>query len=166
MNLIKIFLVMAVFASITFADALAAISVNAVPEFDKSNNDVVSSAVEYDTLSGADTSVMFTDFTPIRGWEYVLVRDAITGTGSDSAYYYIRVDCKDAKRGNVLYSVNTDTINGSTGTANTIPFGNTLIGTAFDVYLVGVAGSTGGQVILNRAGFWRRRPRTVFKAWN
>jgi len=102
MKLIKIFLVMAVFAYITFADSLAAISVSSVPEFDRNNDDIVSSAVEYDTLSGADTSIMFDDFTPARGWEYILVRDAITGTGADSAYYYIQVDCKDAKGGNVL----------------------------------------------------------------
>jgi len=157
---------MAVFASIAFADALADISVSAVPEFDRNNNDVVSADALYDTLSGADTSIMFTDFVPTRGWEYILVRDAITGTGADSAYYYLQVDCKDAKRGNVLYTANIDTIDGAAGVANIIPFGNTLIGTAFDIRLVGISGSTGFQAIVNRAMLYRRRPRTIFKAWN
>lgn len=147
---------------ISYSQPVTDAVVDAAYEFEYYN--ASSSSAAADTIGGADTTVLYSNLKPERGWEYILVRDAITGTGSDSAYYYLHVRCKDSN-GNLLYALNVDTIDGAAGLAEQIPFGGTLLGHKFDIWAIGTAASTGGQVIFNRSLMYRRKPITTVKDW-
>jgi hypothetical protein len=118
----------------------------------------------FDTLVSAnDSTQLLNDWRPDQKWEYILVRDAITGTGSDSVQVEVRVDAYDAS-GNLLYRTAADSFTAADGEAILLDFGGTLFGHKFDIELSGNA-NIGSQVILNRFSIWQRRAVTVNKAW-
>ena len=147
-----------------FAAAPARVATDAGYEWVMCNT--VSNAANADTLVSTDSSNVILDFIPEKGWEYIYVRDAVTGTGSDSAYYYFTVRAKTSVRGSILYSTNVDTIVAAAGEAILIPFGQTLFGVAYDIKLLAVSGSTGSQVILNRSYLYKRRAIASTRPWN
>ena len=125
----------------------------------------ISSTANKDTLAGdGDSVIIQSAFSPEQGHEYIYVRDAHTGGGSDSAYYSVIVRSYDAA-GNLLYSVPIDTALTAAGEAIKIPFGETLIGNKFKIVAKGITGGTGGVVIFNRSYIYTRRPVVVQKAW-
>lgn len=122
----------------------------------------LSASTGYDTIGDGDSVVFLDAFVPDRqGWEYVLTRDAITGTGSDSVSVQIRLDAKDSADA-LIYSTNIDTMTAAAGEAIVVPFGSQAIGYQYD--LKGVAyGDDGGQVIFNRIYMYRRRANQTTK---
>lgn len=147
-----------------FAAAPSRVATDAGYEWAMCNT--ISNTANDDTLASTDSSNVILDFIPEKGWEYIYVRDAVTGTGSDSAYYYFVVRAKTAVRGSILYSTNVDTIVAAAGEAIAIPFGQTLFGVAYDIKLLAVNGSTGSQVILNRSYLYKRRAIASTRPWN
>ncbi len=118
----------------------------------------------FDTLAGTSDSSTIIDsiWRPDKGYEYILVRDAITGTGSDSVKVQVRVDCFDGLT--KMYALAIDSFTASTAEAVHIPIGGTLYGNKFRIRAVAYA-DNGGQVILNRLAIWRRRAVTITQKW-
>ena len=137
-------------------------AVNSNYTFDYNGDDSPSTAVAFDTVTSAtDSSALATNFVPKRGYEYILVRDAITGTGSDSVALIVRVDALDGS-GNLLYSTAVDSMTAAAGEAIALPFGGTLFGNKFNIVLKAYAGA-GTQAIINRAYMFRRKALTNTK---
>jgi hypothetical protein len=165
MKLLKITLLVFVAFAASYSAAPAAWSAqDAVPEWGFNSKKAASSAVGLDTLVGTDSTTLWADLNPTRGYFSTIVRDAITGTGSDSVNLQVRVDCKDGVRGNILYSVVVDTMTSSAGEPIALDFGGALKGNRFDIKLVGLAG-TGSQVIINRVLLDETRPVSYPKMW-
>jgi hypothetical protein len=122
----------------------------------------ISSGV-FDTLKGVDSTTLISNFVWEPDWQYVLVRDAITGTGSDSVAIQVRADCLNSS-GNLLYSVLVDSLTASEGEAIFLPLSGTLFGSKLRIKLVGYAGN-GGEVILNKFYIFKRRPLSVVKQY-
>lgn len=162
----KIFalLLVMLIAFIAFSAAPTYSTVDSNLEFEFRNGDTISTVAAFDTLGATDSTTIVSDFVPERPWEYIYIRDAITGTGADSVAVVVRVDCKDAYNGTVIYSVAIDTIVAAAGEAIAIPFGGTAFGNAFDIKLVSIAPS-GGQLIINKGYLWRRRFVNIEKNW-
>jgi hypothetical protein len=126
----------------------------------------LSSAANSDTiLTDGDSTIIVDDFVPERNRQYIYVRDANTGTGSDSSYYQILVRCKTGVGGATLYSVAVDTVTAAAGEAILLPFGETLFGNAFKIVAKGLSGSTGVQVIINREYLFERKAVGIKKEW-
>jgi len=121
----------------------------------------------YDTLAVADSTTVLTNFSPKFGWEYILQRDAFTGTGSDSIAIEVRIDCKD-RNGAVYQRYVLDTMTASAGEDILIPFMSLFLGEQFDVKFrtIGNAQGAGTQTIINRLKLWRRRAQTTAKSSN
>lgn len=126
----------------------------------------ISSTTNDDSLVAAtDSVILLSNYVPERGFEYIWVRDAHSGTGSDSSYYEVIVRAYDAS-GNLLYSVTIDTVTALTGEAIKIPFGETILGSKFKLIAKAVSGSTGIPVIFNRSYIYTRRPVVNQRPWN
>lgn len=164
MKFLKIILMLAMVCTVAYSAAPAATAVDAAYGWEYDMSNTASSAVGADTLVGTDSTTLWTNLNPAKEYEYFYVRDAITGTGSDSVNLQVRVDCKATKGGTVLYRSVVDTITAAAGEAIGLALGTTNIGQYFDVKLIGLAG-TGGQVIINRGYLARRRPVTTSKPW-
>ena len=165
MKFLKIFLLVFVAFAVSYSAAPAAWSAqDATPDWGFNSKKAASSAAAFDTLVGTDSTTLWSNLNPTRGRLSTIVRDAITGTGSDSVNLQVRVDCKDGFDGNLLYSVVVDTIASSVGEAIALDFGGALKGSYFDIKLVGLAG-TGSQVIINRVLLDETRPVSYPKMW-
>jgi hypothetical protein len=136
-------------------------NVDAVPEFSRERT--ISSAAAFDTLIGSDSSTLVSLWNPDVGYQYVLVRDAITGDGADSVMMYIRVYCYD-ENNTLLYTVNVDTDSTSAGKAYDLAIGSQAFGMKYTLKAVGTTGN-GGQNILNRLSIWKRRAVSIQKRW-
>lgn len=161
-NLIVLLLLL---VGVTFAAAPTANSLGA-PYYSKAYYTISASANSDTILTDADSVILASDFTPEAGYEYVYVRDANTGSGSDSAFYQVMIRCKTAKGGTVLYSLPIDTVVALAGEAIKLPFNETLFGGAYKIVLKGISGSTGVQVIVNKGYIYQRRAVVVNKDWN
>lgn len=117
----------------------------------------------FDTLAGVDSTTLISNFVWEPDWQYILVRDAITGTGSDSVAIQVRADCLNSS-GNLLYSVLVDSLTASAGEAIFLPLSGTLFGSKLRIKLIGYTGN-GGQVILNKFYIFKRRPLSVVKQY-
>lgn len=119
----------------------------------------ISSAAGFDTLAAVDSSTLIVS-KPFggagQGWEYILVRDAITGTGSDSVKIQVVLDALDGK-GVLLYRTAIDSFTTSGGESVLLPVYTTSIGSSFRIKLISYT-DNGGQVILNRFYVYKRRP--------
>ncbi len=109
----------------------------------------------YDTLAALDSiNVVATRFFK-TGYEYIVVRDAITGTGTDSLYMALYLYCYD-NGGNLLYTVTVDSATAAAGEAYLLPIGQTAFGAKYTVKFKGY-GDNGGQQIFNRLYIYKRR---------
>ena len=127
------------------------------------NADTISSSTGYDTLGEADSSSLLSNFVPQKGYQYILVRDAFTGTGSDSTSVQLRLSSKDCNK-SLLYTTAVDSMTSSAGEAIVLPFGETAFGCYFDLKLMGY-GDDGGQLIVNRVYLYKRRAITTTQDW-
>lgn len=125
----------------------------------------ISSAANDDSLAGGgDSVILYSNLKPEQGYEYVYIRDAHTGGGSDSSYYELIVRCYDGA-GSLLYSVKVDTAAAAEGEAIKLPFGETAIGGSFKIVAKGISGGSGNPVIFNRGYIYTRRPVGMKKEW-
>lgn len=154
-KLITFFVLLAAVVSYAGAPTGETVDANYVWELDP--NGSIDSDGAYDTLAADNdsTAKFLSGFKPDKGYQYILVRDAITGTGSDSVEVEVVVDTKDGS-GNLLYRTLVDSFTSSAGEAIFLPIGETLIGHKFDVHLKAGA-AVGTQVILNRLYLYRRK---------
>lgn len=164
MKFLKILLAIVVMISIGYSAAPSAYTVAGMPEggFDRDYD--ISTAAAWDTSVSADTITLLTNFNPEQGYEYYLVRDAITGTGSDSVGLQVRVDVLTDKDGDLLYSVLVDTMVAAPGEAIDLKIRQTALGGWFNVYLFGIS-ANGAQVILHRLMIYKRRGIVTDKNW-
>ena len=116
-----------------------------------------------DSLAAADSSTLCTKFPADNNLEYILVRDAFTGTGSDSVSVQVRSDAYDAD-GNFLYSVVTDSFTTSAGESILLTWNRTQVAYSYTLKLIGY-GDDGGQLITNRLQLWKRRPYLTNRNW-
>jgi hypothetical protein len=129
----------------------------------------ISSSAGLDTFTTAgDSLALLTGFRPDQKWEYILQRDACTGTaadgsGSDSVKVQVRVDCFNSS-GSLLTRTNIDSFTTAPGENILLDFGGTLFAEKINIKLVAIA-DIGSQLILNRFSIWQRRAVTVNKAW-
>ncbi len=110
-----------------------------------------------DTLSSAtDTVVLFTDFNPERGWQYILASNAWTGTGADSITAAIHFRTKDVN-GTVICTVAVDTHTVDEGQYVVLPF-DQFPADRYDI-LFDAYGAIGSQAIVpSKYWMFRRRP--------
>jgi hypothetical protein len=118
-----------------------------------------------DTLSGTDSVTLFDNktFDLQSGWQYILVRDKITGAGNDSIKIQVNLDALD-KDGNLLYRTAIDTFTEAAGEAVLLPLLGTVFGHKYRIKLHTYTGN-GGEVILNRFYIYKRRPVTMTQQW-
>lgn len=121
----------------------------------------ISSSAGFDTLAGNADSVTLMDARSFvssvrQSWEYILVRDAFTGTGSDSVRCILYADALTGS-GSLLYRTAIDSFTTSKGEAVLLPFNSTVIGEKYRLKILTYA-DNGGQVILNRFKILKRRP--------
>lgn len=132
--------------------------------YEVARDTTISSTTAYDTLIGtADSTTLVTlrKFEP--GWEYVLVRDAITGTGSDSVAVYVAVRCFD-ENNVLLYTTNVATMTAAAGEAILLPINGSAFGVKYSIKYKATT-DNGGQNINNRISIWKRRPVNIQKAY-
>ena len=111
----------------------------------------------FDTLTSAtDSSLVLENFCIKPGWEYILERDAITGTGSDSVKVIVNINAVSTS-GSLMHRYAVDSMTTSAGEAYIIPFHNAAFGDPceYEIELMGYA-AIGSQVIINRLQMWRR----------
>jgi hypothetical protein len=119
----------------------------------------ISSSTAFDTLIGAsDSSTIVTYWKPDQEWEYVLVRDAITGNGSDSVKFAIRVIAYD-ENSNLIYFVDVDSAAALAGEAYALSIAGANFGMKFTIKAKAYT-DNGGEVILNRISIWKRKAIT------
>lgn len=116
-----------------------------------------------DTLAAADSSTICTKFKADNDFEYILVRDAFTGTGSDSVSVQLRSDAYDSND-SLLYSVAVDSFTASAGEAVLLSWNRSQVGYKYTLKLIGY-GDDGGQLITNLWQIWKRRVFKVSKQW-
>jgi hypothetical protein len=144
-----------------FAAAPSYSAVDAVYEYGGLDYNIASGA--FDTLVGVDSTTLVSGRVFSPDWQYILVRGAVTGTGSDSVAMQVRVDAlNDA--GTLIYSTLVDTLSAAAGEAIFLPVFGSIIGSKIRIKLIGYTGN-GGQVILNTLGIYKRRPITINKVW-
>lgn len=141
----------------------AAAPTNAVIDgaYETWSDTVISSVASFDTLVAQDSVTLFTRaLTGVdRGWQYILVRDAISGDGSDSTYLYVYIDAMDGA-GNVFYRTKVDSFVAAAGQAVLLPIGGTIFGDKYRCKLIGHATDNGGEVVINRLTLFKRRVAT------
>lgn len=126
----------------------------------------ISTSTGLDTLSGATDSMTLLSgkaFDVQSGWQYILVRDAFSGAGSDSVAIQVNLDALD-KDGNLLYRTAIDSFTASAGEAVLLPLLGTVFGHKYRIKLHTYTGN-GGVVILNRFYIYKRRPVTMTQQW-
>lgn len=126
----------------------------------------ISTSTGLDTLSGASDSMTLLSgkaFDVQSGWQYILVRDAISGDGSDSVKIQVNLDALD-KDGNLLYRTAIDSFTEASGEAVLLPLLGTAFGHKYRIKLHTYA-DNGGVVILNRFYIYKRRPVTMTQQW-
>ena len=154
-----------------FAVLLCVAVVNAAaPTYSTTDAVIEYGGLDYTIASGAlDTLVGVDSVTLVSGrafspdWQYILVRGAVTGTGSDSVAMQVRCDALDSDN-NLLYSTPVDSLTAAAGEAIFLPIFGSVIGSKIRIKLIGYTGN-GGQVILNRLHIYKRRPAAINKVW-
>ena len=149
----KLLLLIALFAVASFAVEPSRTSNEGMyysRQFEKIHDDA-----SPDTIAATGTLTIDTKITPKPYYEYILVSDAATGTGSDSVELIITIKAYDAADELIYTSAAIDTITGA-GCVY-IPFKTQYLGASFDVVLTGGA-ANGGQVIVNDMYWYVREP--------
>lgn len=157
-----LFVSLLLLAGAVYATAPSYTAVDGVYEW--SRDTIISSDAAYDTLVGAaDSATLVTlrKFEP--GWEYILVRDAITGGGTDSLKVQLSLRCFDENSA-LLYTVAVDSITAAPGEAILLPVGGSAFGMKYTLKYKAYT-DNGGEVINNRISIWKRRPITITKSY-
>lgn len=124
----------------------------------------ISSAAGFDTVGGAADSSTLISLRPLQtGYEYILVRDAITGDGSDSIKISLSARMYDINK-NLMYTVEVDSFTAAAGEAVSIPVGGTLFGSYMTLKAMTYT-DNGGVVILNRMYLLKRKVLSTVKNW-
>lgn len=126
----------------------------------------ISTSTKLDSLCGdADSMTLLSGkaFDVQSGWQYILVRDAFSGDGSDSVAIQVNLDALD-KDGNLLYRTAIDSFTQAAGEAVLLPLLGTVFGHKYRIKLHTYTGN-GGKVILNRFYIYKRRPVTMIQQW-
>lgn len=126
----------------------------------------ISTSTGLDTLGGETDSMTLLSgkaFDVQSGWQYILVRDAFSGDGSDSVKIQVNLDALD-KDGNLLYRTAIDSFTQAAGEAVLLPLLGTAFGHKYRIKLHTYA-DNGGVVILNRFYIYKRRPVTMTQQW-
>lgn len=126
----------------------------------------ISTSTKLDSLCGdADSMTLLSGkaFDVQSGWQYILVRDAFSGAGSDSVKIQVNLDALD-KDGNLLYRTAIDSFTEAAGQAVLLPLLGTVFGHKYRIKLHTYTGN-GGVVILNRFYIYKRRPVTMTQQW-
>ncbi len=150
------------FATSVYSDALAEGNGVGTWIWQASDNAEIDTNGAFDTLLNAsDSSELATNVRLEKGWRYILSRDAITGTGSDSIAIDVRVYAYD-QNNNIIYYTSIDSITAAAGEQIEIPFGSTFGGSQFhySIRLFSYTGN-GTQVILNRFYLDKRKAYVV-----
>jgi hypothetical protein len=119
--------------------------------------DTISTKLSFDSLKGADSTVLKLKFQPEKGYEYIFVNSMFSAGSKDTAVVYLTVTAFDKDK-NQLYKTWVDTINGSAQSgagAWYIPFNASLIGHYFDIKLINATGAN-TVVVPNRMYLYRR----------
>ena len=127
---------------------------------------LISSKAAYDTIVGDTGSVTIASNVRFEnGWRYVLIRDAFTGSSSDSdsVNVVVNVEALDAS-GNLLYSTPVDTFTTPAGEAVDLTIGTAVFGDKYRIKLKGITGN-GGEVIINRLRIVKWRPVVLQKKY-
>lgn len=128
------------------------------------SNGNISTSTGYDTIvsTGADTLALNLVANE-GGYRYLLGFSDLTGTGADSCEIIVKVNTKDQDKNVIEVGQVADTLGGFGGTALdstggwiVLPVNETILGSFYDITVVGGA-KNGGQVILNR--MWLRKQR-------
>ena len=143
--------ILAVLAAVAVAHAITPVYTSGVNYENLGIVQTISSAAAYDTLVATD-SINLVTTTGRDGAELFLVRDAITGGGSDSVAVQVMVDALDGN-GNLLYRTIADSLTAAAGEAISLP---AIVGAKMRIKRVGYTGN-GGVVILNRIYLAARR---------
>jgi hypothetical protein len=124
---------------------------------------LISSKAAYDSIGGIDTVTIASNVKFENGWRYVLIRDAFTGSSSDSdsVNVVVNVEALDAS-GNLLYSTPVDTFKTPAGEAVDLTIGTAVFGDKYRIKLIGITGN-GGKVIINRLRIVKWRPVVLQK---
>lgn len=151
----KIFAILILFllASVCYAAEPSAYSTG-IEIWDYDIDDTLTAGGDTVTASG-DSSVLYEDFNPERGWHYRLARNAISGTGSDSVALAIYLRPEDWNE-TPICTVAVDSFTAAAGEYIEIPFG-TYPARQYDIVAAGYSG-IGTQVIINRCMLFRVRP--------
>lgn len=126
----------------------------------------ISTSTGLDTLSGTTDSMTLLSgkaFDVQSGWQYILVRDAFSGSSGDTVKIQVNLDALD-KDGNLLYRTAIDSFTTAAGEAVLLPLLGTAFGHKYRIKLHTYTGN-GGQVILNRFYIYKRRPVTMTQQW-
>ena len=164
MNLTKILLISLTLATASFSAAPSRTAVDGGYDWGWDEDNSPSTVAASDTVVSTAICTLMTDFNPERGYEYIIVRDAITGTGADSVDLTVNIACKDGAGGNLLYTVLLDTMAASAGEAVNLEIGSAALGLRYDVTVTG-GGDNGAEVILNRVYLFKRRAVSTTKEW-
>lgn len=139
------------------------------PSWDATNanyfvgKDTIIATSAFDTLTSAtDSSDLITGWEPDDGWEYALVKGAITGTGSDSVKIQVNLDCYDVN-GTLIGRYVQDSITAAAFEIMELPVrGGVIPGHSFDI-VAKCYTAAGGQAILNYLSIIKRRLITIQK---
>lgn len=128
----------------------------------------ISTSTKFDSLCGATDSMTLLSgkaFDVQSGWQYILVRDAFSGDGSDSVAIQVNLDALD-KDGNLLYRTAIDSFTQAAGEAVLLPLLGTVFGHKYRIKLHTYTGNACvGKVYLNRFYIYKRRPVTMIQQW-
>ena len=116
-----------------------------------------------DTIAATGTLTIDQKFTASAGYEYIMVYDSTSGTGSDSTELILSVHMLDNDL-NVNEVVGALDTLGATGGRIYLPLNDVYMADSYKFVLTGGA-ANGGQVVVNDIWIYRRRPVSVAKSW-
>lgn len=127
--------------------------------------DSVLAAGVLDTLAATDSATICTKYRLDPGYEYVIQRGVISGTGSDSVRAAVNVD---------IYNLDTSTVSAGRVAIDTldtllmqsilIPVGSEIFARKVTIKLHTYTGA-GTQAIINKVTMWKRRPIQIQKRY-
>lgn len=111
----------------------------------------------YDTINGAtDSTYILKNFVPDPGWEYILAYSALTDGGDGDPVFIVHVRCEDEDGDLIYYDDTGDTLSTSGGAVD-LEFGESLIGSQYDVIIDAGAANGAANHLLNILKLYKRR---------
>lgn len=120
----------------------------------------ISSSPFRDTLAGVDSFTVFSgqEFAP--GYDYILDRDAFTGSPTDSVKVRLRLVNSSIASSGTWQVTEVDSFLQTAGEQVILPINRTLYGKRFSLKLISFTGN-GGKVIVNKMCIWKRRAQST-----